>query len=83
MGRLLVFAVVIFALIWLLKRALGEHEDGDAPRARTRSLGASGDAGELVRCAHCGIHLPRSEAQAAGGRLYCGAEHARLGPGGG
>jgi N-ethylmaleimide reductase len=30
----------------------------------------------------CGVHLPRAEARAAGGRLYCGDEHARLGAGG-
>ena len=36
--------------------------------------------GDLVRCAHCGLHLPRAEAQGAGGRLYCSEEHARLGP---
>jgi len=34
---------------------------------------------DLVRCARCGVHLPRDEAREAGGRLYCGEEHARLG----
>jgi hypothetical protein len=28
------------------------------------------------------MHLPRAEAREAGGRLYCGEEHARLGAGG-
>jgi len=37
--------------------------------------------GDLVSCAHCGVHLPRSEARTAGERLYCSDEHARLGPG--
>ncbi len=32
----------------------------------------------MVRCAHCGLHLPSSEAVAADGRLYCSQEHARL-----
>jgi len=32
-----------------------------------------------VRCAHCGMHLPRSEACEAGGLAYCSDEHARLG----
>ncbi|MGH8705277.1 MAG: PP0621 family protein, partial [Burkholderiales bacterium] len=36
--------------------------------------------GELVRCAHCGVHLPRAEARTAGGRYYCSEEHWRLGP---
>ncbi|KCB34114.1 hypothetical protein L541_0449, partial [Bordetella hinzii CA90 BAL1384] len=34
----------------------------------------------MVRCAHCGIHLPRSEALLLNGRTWCGQEHARLGP---
>jgi len=33
----------------------------------------------MVRCAHCGIHLPRSEALLQGGQTWCSAEHARLG----
>ena len=42
--------------------------------------GERGAPGDLVRCTHCGLHLPRAEAHAAGGRLYCSEEHARLGP---
>ena len=78
MGRLLIFALAVFALIWLLKRALGERTQDDTPRA-SRS---SEQGGDLVRCARCGLHLPRAEAHSAGGHLYCSAEHARLGPGG-
>ena len=78
MGRLLIFALAVFALVWLLKRALGERAEDDLPRASR----PSGLAGDLVRCAHCGLYLPRAEAHSAGGRLYCGAEHARLGSGG-
>ncbi|OZI37164.1 hypothetical protein CAL29_01665 [Bordetella genomosp. 10] len=36
-------------------------------------------AEQMVRCAHCGIHLPRSEAVLSAGETYCGQEHARLG----
>ena len=35
--------------------------------------------GELVRCAHCGVNLPRGEARGAGAEVYCSDEHARLG----
>lgn len=30
---------------------------------------------DMVRCAHCGVHLPRSESILAGGNFFCGAEH--------
>ncbi|MGE8636701.1 MAG: PP0621 family protein, partial [Achromobacter piechaudii] len=34
----------------------------------------------MVRCAHCGIHLPRSEAVLLNGKTWCSTEHAALGP---
>ncbi len=71
--RFLLIVVVIFAAIWLLRRALqgAAHRD---ERARTPPA-----PGELVSCARCGLHLPRSEAREAEGRLFCSDEHARLG----
>ena len=71
MGRLLVLVVLVVAAVWLIRRAL---------RAPTRDAHSSGEADELVRCARCGVHLPRAEARGAGGALYCSEEHARLGP---
>ncbi|MDA8110025.1 MAG: PP0621 family protein [Betaproteobacteria bacterium] len=78
MARLILFAVAVYALVWLLRRALEGHAPSgggraEAPRARL-------DAGDLVRCAQCGVHLPRSEARTVSGRAYCSDEHARLGP---
>ncbi len=36
-------------------------------------------AGEdMVRCAQCGVHLPRSESLASGQVFYCSPEHRRL-----
>ncbi len=30
---------------------------------------------DMVRCAHCGVHLPKSESILAGGNFFCSAEH--------
>ena len=71
MGRLLLLALAVLALVWLVRRALRARQaPGDAAKA----------PGELVACAHCGVNLPRAEARGAGGSLYCSEEHARLGP---
>jgi len=75
MTRLLVIIVVVFALLWLLRRALARQQKGDAPPQ------APGEAkGDLVSCAHCGVNLPKAEARSAGGRHYCSEEHWRAGP---
>jgi uncharacterized protein len=70
MGRLIFILFVVVALVWLLRRAAGRRSEEDAS-----------PPSELVRCARCGTHVPRSEARvASGGLLYCSDEHARLGP---
>lgn len=81
MGRLLVLVVLAVLAVWLIRRALlgasRSSQEGVAPPAER------GTQGDLVKCAHCGTHLPLAEARALGDRLYCSDEHARLGPGGG
>lgn len=34
---------------------------------------------DMVKCAHCGVNLPRSEAIYSGGDFFCTAEHRQLG----
>jgi uncharacterized protein len=34
----------------------------------------------MVDCAHCGLHLPASEALRDGAHAYCCAEHRAAGP---
>lgn len=73
MGRLILIAIAVLILVWLLRRALGARG--------SRPGDSAGQAqGELVSCAHCGVHLPRSEARSAGGHYFCSEEHWRLGP---
>jgi len=82
MGRLLVLVVLAVLAVWLIRRAMLQ-----ASRARDGQAGGGAAApadktqGDLVKCAHCGTHLPLAEARAVGDRLYCSDEHARLGPG--
>jgi uncharacterized protein len=30
---------------------------------------------DMVRCVHCGVHLPKGESILAGGKYFCCAEH--------
>jgi uncharacterized protein len=76
MGKLLVLILLVVFGVWLVKRALrnaGKDEGAPAPVAPKASE-------ELVRCAHCGLLLPRGEARQADGSIYCSEQHARLGP---
>jgi uncharacterized protein len=33
----------------------------------------------MVSCAHCGLHLPRTDALPAGERFFCSEEHRQRG----
>jgi uncharacterized protein len=72
MGRILVLILLVVAVVWLVRRAL-------RPPVGKADIQKASQAGELVQCARCGLHLPRSEAREEGGLLYCSEEHARLG----
>ena len=72
MGRLIVLILLVVLAVWLIRRALRATQPKERPPLQ----------GDLVACARCGVHLPRSEARLADGKLFCGEEHARLGAGG-
>ena len=78
MGKLLILILLVVVGVWLVRRALGNAARKDSP-ADTPPARASE---ELVRCAHCGLLLPRGEARQAAGAIYCSEEHARLGKAG-
>jgi uncharacterized protein len=72
MGRLAVLIVLVVLAVWLVRRALRPPASREVKPSREMQ-------GDLARCAHCGMHLPRSEARESAGALYCSEEHARLG----
>jgi len=81
MGKLLVLVVLVVLAVWLIRRALraaARNPDSSSPPGDADSPNSKSE--ELVRCAHCGVLLPREEARLTGGALYCTEEHARLGP---
>jgi len=73
MGRLLLLAAAIVGLIWLVRRAVSDRPRGS--QTPTAEIDA------LVRCAHCGVHVPRQDAHPRDERAYCSADHAERGPG--
>lgn len=78
MLRVVLLLLGVAALVWLLRRAFNRASDqGDADGERR--AGPSREIDELVRCARCGVHVPRVEALSRDGRHFCSREHARLG----
>lgn len=67
MSRLIFLIAVIAVVYWLLRSYLKQSPKQDVPPS----------AEEMVRCAQCGVHLPKSESILAGGEYFCCEEHRR------
>ena len=74
MGKIALIGLIMVALVcWLRYKATRRSPD-HGPKA-----GRSGDVDIMISCAHCGVHLPRSEAlPGASGKGYCDADHRAL-----
>lgn len=67
MSRLL-FLLAVVVVVYLLLRSF---------RRQAPKQDASAPAEEMVRCAQCGVHLPKSESILSGGNFYCSDAHRR------
>jgi len=71
-GRLIALLLLVALACWIWRSSRR------VPRAG-RVKPAPAPAEDMVRCAQCGVHLPRSEGLAVeDGSYYCSAEHQRL-----
>lgn len=78
--KFVVVIVVVVGLLWLM---LGrERRSGASPRGAPGAKATKGAAPvEMLACAHCGVHLPRTEALFdAAGRAFCVEAHRVAGP---
>lgn len=66
---LIAIGFVVLALFRTYQRSLGQP----------RSSGPANTVEDMVKCAHCGVNLPRSEAIYSGGSFFCTPEHRQLG----
>lgn len=72
MIRLLFWVALIFLAVWAWRTFKG------AANTRTPN---SDQALPMVRCAHCGLHLPDDRALRQGNLWYCSQAHLQQGPG--
>jgi uncharacterized protein len=84
LGKVLLWALLIIGgllIARMLARQGEKHRVGaKAPRqAPRRGSAAIPQPEAMVRCAHCGVHMPRSEALLTNGQTWCCPEHAKLG----
>lgn len=70
MKYLVLLVVLVLGYAWWRSQ---RHAETPPPRRSTPAATPQ----DMVACAHCGVHLPRTEALTHGPRSYCCAEHQR------
>ena len=70
MLRLLFWIALIALAFWLWRRF-------QQPTSRAETA-AEPETTPMMRCAHCGVHLPKGSALATGEQWYCSPEHQHL-----
>lgn len=81
--RLVLLLALVLGLMWWFgkgrRRVTDRPQDAASPPA-TPVASPGPDLQTMVRCAHCGVHLPRADALAdAHDQLFCGEAHRQLG----
>lgn len=81
MGKILFWAVVIIGVLFITRllahqAAKRESNGNDKKKAKPEALGK---AEEMVRCANCGVYMPRSDAIKQNDNFWCSTDHAKAG----
>lgn len=63
----LIFLFAIAAVIYLLFKSYRAPKQAEEKPVK--------NAEDMVRCAHCGVHLPVGESIRAGDQVFCSAAH--------
>jgi uncharacterized protein len=65
---------------WSKKNQLARRQAEQASAQKQREAKANPPAlDQIVTCAHCGLHLPQTEASGQGSDWFCSTEHLALG----
>ena len=65
---LLFFVIVVFVFQWRYSRAA-------KVKTAVRKRAAPAGTAAMVTCAHCGVHLPSTEAVRGAQQVYCSTAH--------
>ncbi len=71
--RLLILFLIVWFLFWVIRKQFTASDD-HKPSLK------SDQTEDMLACAHCGTHVPRSLGVESAGKFYCCREHAELGP---
>lgn len=71
----LIRLILLALIVWLIWRVYQIHRDRRAAAEDKRNPERSITGGKMVKCAHCGTHLPQKNALPLDELFFCCREH--------
>lgn len=78
MARIFLLLAIVLGILWWLRDRAGARQAAEPqrePASARKSAGGGDNIEPMVKCAQCGVHLPRDEAIAWHGLHYCRRSH--------
>lgn len=69
------FFIVVVGVAWFMVKNYLRKQEVRARRRATEAQIAAGKDGRIVRCKHCDLHLPESQALREGDDWFCSQAH--------
>lgn len=77
--KFLIWAVIVFLIVaWIMRNKNAANRAGTG-QSGAAAPGRNTQSEAILQCAHCGVHVPASEAiRHAPGAVFCSEAHRRL-----
>ena len=77
MGRLFVVLVLLAVSLYVVKLIKIKLDEPTPKLKKGSSRKENDDKSKMVKCQHCGLHIPDNEAIKQGDKIFCSLEHAK------
>lgn len=68
-AKWVILIIIVFLIYWSLR---------NLQRTKKQSTKSKNEIEDMVCCAHCGLHIPRSESVTADKKYFCSIDHQQL-----
>jgi uncharacterized protein len=76
MGRLLMVLVLLAVSLYVVKLIKIKLDEPRPKLKKGSSRKENDENSKMVKCLHCGLHIPENEAIKQGDKVFCSLEHA-------
>jgi uncharacterized protein len=78
-ARIYILIALAVIVVWLAVRYVRRKNiESQPPPNAADQQAKQAESEDMVRCAHCNVHLPKSESSTSQGKFFCSDEHRRL-----